>query len=174
MESYLLELALRWAHILAAITAVGGSVFARYALVPVLATLPEDQRRELHESIRARWAPFVHASIAVLLLTGFYNFLVVIGPKNVGRDYHMIFGIKFLLAIALFGLASVLMGRSARAQKMRANAKTWLLVNVSLAVMIVCLSGILRSLPHKPRETAPAAPAVKMPSESPAPGKTEK
>ena len=150
-----LELVLRWAHILAAITAMGGTIFARFAVVPVLAGLPEEQRRTLHEAIRARWAKFVHGSIAVLLATGLYNFMFVIRAKfTLPPAYHMIFGIKFLVAMILFFFASVLFGRSALAQKFRQNAKLWLTVNLALATTIVCLSGYLRALPHTPKAPA--------------------
>ena len=40
----LLSLVFRWLHILAAITAVGGTIFARAVVFPTLDTLPGDQR----------------------------------------------------------------------------------------------------------------------------------
>jgi len=154
----ILALVFRWLHVLAAITAAGGAIFARFAVLPALEGLPEEQRRNLHEAIRGRWAKFVHASILILLVTGLYNFMVVIGPKNVVPQYHMVFGIKFVLALVLFALASILMGRSSTAQKLRQNARTWLTVNVVLAVAIVCMSGYLRSIPRKPTIEAQPAP----------------
>ena len=169
----ILALAFRWAHILAAITGLGGAIFIRYALTPVLAALPDDQRRSLHEAIRSRWAKFVHMSIGVLLLTGLYNFMVVIGPKNVPPGYHMIFGIKFLLALGVFFTASILVGRSGAAQRARENAKTWLLLNIGMAITIVCLSGYLRllrdSVPAK--KLAPPASAAQSTTESATPAK---
>lgn len=155
----MLALAFRWAHILAAITGLGGAIFIRYALTPVLATLPDDQRRSLHEAIRSRWAKFVHLSIGLLLITGLYNFMVVIGPSNVPKIYHMIFGIKFLLALGVFFTASILVGRSGAAQKARQNPRMWLLLNISLAVSIVCLSGYLRMLRDSHRVVPVVEPA---------------
>ncbi len=165
----LVALAFRWAHILAAITGLGGAIFIRYALAPVLANLPDEQRRNLHEAIRTRWAKFVHLSIAVLLITGLYNFMVVIGPKNVPPGYHMIFGIKFLLALGVFFTASILIGRSAAAQRARENPKVWLLANIGMAITIVCLSGYLRFLRDTVGPKAAAAQKVVEPATPAAP-----
>ena len=98
----------RWIHILAAITAVGGTIFMRMALVPSVPVLSEEQRKLLHEQVRSRWVKFVMGAILFLLLSGFYNFFRRI---NVGFDadykrlYNMLFGIKFLLALVIFFVA---------------------------------------------------------------------
>ena len=156
MDAYV-ELALRWLHILAAITAVGGTIFSRFALLPAASALPEEQRRSLLDGVRKHWAKFVHASIAFLLISGLYNYLLVVKAKyDVAKPYDMLFGIKFLLAMALFAIASMLMGRSPAAQKLRQNARLWLNVNVVLALAIVGISGYMRSIPHVPKAAAQA------------------
>lgn len=140
----------RWMHILAAITAVGGTFFLRWALLPTVAELPADQQKVVHDGIRARWAIPVHASIGFLLLSGFYNFIFRSLPSHQGDGlYHGLFGIKFLLALAIFFIATMLVGRSAAAQRFRQNRRFWLNVNVALAIAVVCISGVLRSLPVK-------------------------
>src|SRR5262245_9867282 len=95
----------RWAHILAAITAVGGTIFIRYALLPSVAALSDPERRALLESLRARWSKAVMISIALLLASGLYNFIVInrgLGGGNAAMQgikpmYHALFGVKFLL-----------------------------------------------------------------------------
>src|SRR5262245_25697921 len=142
----------RWAHILAAITAVGGTIFIRYALLPALAAFPDAERRALHESLRARWSKAVMVSIALLLASGLYNFIMINRSLGAGNEamqgmkpmYHALFGVKFLLAVGIFFIASALVGRSAAFEKVRANARLWATVNVSLAVVLVCLSGFMR------------------------------
>jgi uncharacterized membrane protein len=149
---FAVELISRWLHILAAITAVGGTIFIRYALLPTLATLPDEQRRALHESLRARWSKAVMVSILFLLASGLYNFFVINGRLKSGNEamqdmrstYHVLFGVKFLLGLGIFFIASALVGRSAAFEKVRANAKLWATVNVSLAIVLVCLSGFMR------------------------------
>jgi hypothetical protein len=65
--------------------------------------------------------------------------------------YHPVFGIKFLLAFAVFFLASALTGTGKATQRFRDNRRYWLTVNMVLAILIVCLSGIMRraELPRK-------------------------
>ncbi len=142
----------RWAHILAAITAVGGTIYVRYALLPSVATLPDEQRRTLVEALRSRWSKAVMISIVFLLASGLYNFIVIARSLNTSGEamqgikpmYHALFGVKFLLALGIFFIASALVGRSAAFEKVRANAKRWATVNVVLAVVLVCLSGYMR------------------------------
>jgi hypothetical protein len=71
----------------------------------------------------------------------------------------MVFGIKFLLALAIFALASLLAGRTAAAEALRKNARMWLNLNILLAVLVVCLSGVLRTAARTPKEAAPAPAA---------------
>ena len=69
-------LVLRWAHILAAVIAVGGLAFARFGLLPALVDFDEETRAKIHESIRRRWLPWVIGAITVLLASGLANFLL--------------------------------------------------------------------------------------------------
>lgn len=150
--TFLIALVSRWLHVLAAITAVGGTIFIRFALLPALATLPEEQRRSLHDTLRQRWSKAVMASIFFLLASGIYNFIMINRGLGAGSEamremkslYHMLFGAKFLLGLGIFFIASALVGRSAAFDKLRANAKQWATINVVLAVILVCLSGYMR------------------------------
>lgn len=149
----------RWMHLLAAITAVGGTFFMRWALVPTVAELPADEQKVVHAGIRARWAIPVHASIAFLLLSGFYTFIFRSLRLHEGDGlYHGLFGTKFLLALAIFFIASMLVGRSPAAERFRVRRRMWLTVNVWLAIAVVCISGVLRFLPE-----------TSVPAENPAP-----
>ncbi len=162
MEIDFLGVVLRWMHILAAITAVGGTIFSRVALLPAASGLPEEPRRALLEGIRSRWSKFVAGAILFLLVSGLWNFMQMERAYKLGALYHALFGIKFLLAFAIFFLASVLNGRSALAQKVRANARCWLTVNMTMAILVVCISGVLRGLPHPPKIAAAPAAAVSL------------
>lgn len=154
---FVVHLVARWLHILAAITAVGGTIFARSVVVPALDELPEAQRSSLHAAMRRRWSKVVAASIGFLLLSGFYNFAFTVVDYRVPKWYHMVFGIKFLLALVIFMVASLLAGKTSAADKLRKNLKFWLNLNIVLAVIVVCLSGVLRTAVRTPK-AAPAAP----------------
>lgn len=160
-----LVLILRFFHIMAAITAIGGAIFQYFALAPSLGAISDDhQRQQLRERMRSRWAKFVHLSIALLLVTGAINFvLLALPPKVEPMPYHAIFGVKFLLALLVFFIASALIGKSEGFARMRQAARKWLGIVVLLAAVIVILSGLLNQVRtgSKPAEDAtPTAPAT--------------
>lgn len=158
MDLDVVELVFRWMHVLAAIVAVGGIIFQRFMVLPALDELPEAEQARVADVIRGRWAMWVRAAIAFLLISGLYNFLFVAHRRyELPPLYHALFGIKFLLALVIFTLASFLTGRSGVAQRFVAAARFWLTVNLVLAVAVVGISGVLRGLPRQPKTVEPAA-----------------
>jgi putative copper export protein len=109
-----------------------------------------------------RDASYVHLSIGFLLLSGFYTFINYLRGYQFpeGSKYHMLFGIKFLLALAIFFIASMLVGRSEASTRFRQRREFWLTLNVVLAVVLVCISGILRFLPRTPKTPAEPTPVT--------------
>ena len=53
-------------------------------------------------------------------------------------------GTKIILAFVVFFLSSALVGRSSAFEWMRSNIKTWLLVTISLAALIIAISGFVK------------------------------
>ena len=150
-------LLLRWAHVLAAIVALGGLLFARFAVVPAAEELDRDSADRLHAGIRRRWLPWVIGAITLLLASGLTNSILLMrrvkdAPELWGGDwmrqtgYHALFGVKFLLALAVFYLASGLVGRGAGTQWIRDGRRQWLSVAVGLGVAAVLISGWMRQL----------------------------
>jgi uncharacterized membrane protein len=148
---YLLMLVVRWLHILAAALALGVPWYVRLVLMPAMATLDEEQRARFQEALTKRWRMIVHLLILVFLATGFYTFLVVARWKAFDPEdrkwYHMIFGVKFLIALAMFTISSGLAGRSKLFAPMRQTGHLWLGVLLLLGLLIVALSGVLRFMP---------------------------
>ena len=144
----------RWIHLASAIVAVGGAVFMLFALLPAAkSTLTDEVHERLREAVRARWAKFVHASIALLLITGAINFAILaLPPKIKALPYHPVFGIKLLAAFAVFFIASALMSKGPGFAVIRAKRAKWLGILLGLGGIIVLLSGILNqvrtSQPH--------------------------
>jgi uncharacterized membrane protein len=162
-----LTFVLRWFHLVAAITAVGGTIFMRFALVPSIGVVSDEQRKLLYEQIRRRWAILVMASIAFLLISGVWNFVSFMHEAKSELPeweawrhsymmlYNALFGIKFLLAMVIFFIASALAGRSAGTQKIRDRAVYAMTLNLVLALIVVALAGIMR-LTH----TGPTPPST--------------
>ena len=143
------QLISRWLHVLGAAALLGGAIFTRFALIPAAkSALSDDAHEKLRAALRSRWSKLVGALIGVLLLTGFYNYIVYGVPAHKGQGlYHMLMGIKIILAFAVFFLASILVGRTSLAQKFQAKASTWLLVTITLGIIIFAIGGFLRFLP---------------------------
>jgi len=138
----------RWVHLASAIVALGGTAFTLFALLPAAkATLTDEVHERLREAIRARWARFVHPCIALLFVTGSINFAILaIPPKVHPIPYHPIFGVKFLAALGVFFLASILVGRGEAFPSIRARRAKWLGVILVLGAIIVMLSGVLEQV----------------------------
>ncbi len=158
-----LTIILRWLHIVAACAALGGTLFIRLALLPSLSVLPADQRTALHQAIRGRWAKVVMGAITLLLVSGLWNYVLNIQlfkQTEAGKmpaAYHIPFGVKFLLALVVFFIASALVGRSAAFEKIRQNAKFWLTLNLVLLLVIATISNVLRGTHVYPKDYKPTA-----------------
>jgi uncharacterized membrane protein len=165
----IVNLVSRWLHILTAITAVGGTIFARAVVFPTLEGLPSEQRGALHAAMRVRWSKIVAAAILFLLLSGLYNVAVTTIRFTLPRWYHPLFGVKFMLALVIFMVASLLTGKTTAAEEMRKHAKFWLNLNIVLAVLVVGISGVLRTAQKTPKHQPDSAPApvVEQPAEGP-------
>ncbi len=90
---------LRWLHIASMTTLLGGIVFWRLVLARAGV---DDTRGAFTERIAAAFRPLVFASIAGLVLSGSINYLAAPGHT---KFYHMLFGIKFLLALHVFAVS---------------------------------------------------------------------
>ena len=144
----------RFLHIGTAIVLLGGSIYVRYVLMPAAAELPDAEHQALRGRLKARWKKVVMAGITLLLITGFFNYLQVTAPAHKGQGiYHMLMGIKILIALAVFFLASVLTGRSPKFEPMRQQPARWLTLLILLAAIVVGLGSVLKVA------VPPAAPA---------------
>jgi uncharacterized membrane protein len=136
-----ISLVMRWMHVLAAIALMGGAIFMRFGLHPSLAALGEDQQKALKAAVRGRWSKWVMGASAFLLISGAVNFALFMTRYNLEKPYHMVIGIKMLIALAVLFIAATLVGRSANAEKFREKAVMWLNINLLLATIVVCLGG---------------------------------
>ena len=103
----IIALVSRWTHIFAAAVVVGGFAFWRFVVYPAMSTLAEADQTKMRERIAANLRPWALTSIVLLVLSGSYNFFRVVS-SGVDTTYHMAFGLKFLLALHVFGMLFVL------------------------------------------------------------------
>jgi uncharacterized membrane protein len=156
----ILDVLSRWVHVGTSVVLVGGSVFMRYVLMPAAgASLGDAEHEALRGHLVARWKKYVMIGIALLLVSGLYNYIKVAIPQHKGDGlYHGLMGTKILLGIAVFFLASVLTGRSPKFEGLRQNRGKWLSVLILLSAIVIALGGVLKvAVPGtRPAEAAPA------------------
>jgi hypothetical protein len=148
-----LDIALRWIHILSAITLVGGVFFMKFALLPGLATLSADQQKSTATAVRKFWSKCVMATSGLLLISGLVNVARIMSTygSNFDGPYHALLGVKILLALGVFWISAVLSGRSSTAEKFRQKESTWLSLNVVLAIAVVCVAGYMKTIDRTPK-----------------------
>lgn len=147
MELDWLVVVLRWLHLIAAVLLAGGILFWCCVLRPAASELDEAAGTALRQRVAARFSKIVMLAILLLLVSGLINFIRI--NRSLPADankmfYHSLFGIKFLLGLVVFFLASALTGRSPAFEKLRANGKTWLGVTSTLVVAVILISGVMR------------------------------
>ena len=141
---------MRWLHVVAAVAGVGGTLMLRFVLLPVLEQLPNGA--ETLAKVRPGFKRLIHSSLGILILTGFYNYLALVIPKvrllrESGADqlaaYHPVMGVKIILSLALFAIATMLL---MPVPAMHEKRKSWLTVNAVLGLTIMLLAAFLRRL----------------------------
>ena len=156
----LVDVLSRWTHVGTAIVILGGSVFLRYVLMPSARVLEANQHDQLRDQLMSRWKKFVMIGIALFLVSGFYNYFRAMPVHKGDKLYHPLIGTKILLSLGVFFLASVLVGRSPKFEKMREQRGKWLAVTILLSALVVGMGGAAKVLcPPK------APPAVEQTSD---------
>ena len=146
----------RFVHIGTVIVLVGGSFFMRFVLMPAAERLSDSEHAALRERVMDCWRKIVHAGIALILISGVYNLIRTLKSYDVDAIYHSLFGIKFLLALAVFFLASAMVGRSSALEAIRQNRKKWLGIAILFAAIIVAISAYLKVKPKTLKSDVPA------------------
>lgn len=140
-----LDIASRFLHILFAAWAVGSLIYARYVLSPAVQAMAAEERARLLGRLSERLRPLALTSIALLLITGLYNFYRIY-QAGVAPGYHMAFGIKFLLALHVFGMLYVLSKPPSGDPRRDAKRPRLALGALISGLIILALGAYLRTL----------------------------
>ncbi|MEM8946413.1 MAG: hypothetical protein AAGD11_14670 [Planctomycetota bacterium] len=141
---YFIALVSRVLHILSAVILVGGLFYIRSVLAPSGVEACFAGRRQI-------WAKWVGMSTLFLLISGIYNLISIIKQAKAAEvdlppAYHMLFGIKFLLALLVMFVAAILAGKTDAAERFRGNMRKWLNIGWLAAMSIIVIGAILRTL----------------------------
>jgi putative copper export protein len=151
---YWVKLASRVFHTSFGAILLGGMVYLRLMFAHSAESSPNSALLCFNDR-RALWARCVALATVALLASGLYNYIFVIRVdyERLPSAYHMLFGIKFLLAFPVFFIAAAIAGRKPLADKMRQKMRFWLNVGIALTVSIFILGAVMRSFPKTPKTT---------------------
>ena len=94
------------------------------------------------------WRKIVGITILLLLLSGFANYYFVLkdttGRLDNTKLYHPLIGVKMILAMVVFFLASALSGRAKGLEGLRKKSGFWMGLNLTLAAIIIAIAGYLK------------------------------
>jgi uncharacterized membrane protein len=151
---YWLLLTSRVLHILGAIVLVGGLFYLRMVIAPTVSAAQKPTTDAWFGGRRAAWAMWVGIAALLLIVTGLFNYFEIAKANDLVASYHMMAGIKMLVALVLIFFASLLAGRSALADQLREKMRFWLSVCLLIGIFTVILGSMLRSYPHTPNALA--------------------
>jgi putative copper export protein len=116
-----LGMIMRWLHLSSVATLIGGILYGRLVMLPSSAAVAPDAREALADRAAMTFRPWVLAAICGLVCSGVYNILTHPGHRP---TYHVLFGIKLLLALHVFALALLIArpGNPRRARMMTGAA----------------------------------------------------
>jgi putative copper export protein len=147
-------LILRVLHILGATIIVGGLFYLRVVAVPQSSAGTSEA---LFGRRRGKWAMTIGIASLFLLVSGLVNYISWNRTYELPGSYHALFGVKFLLGIAVMFFAAILAGRTAIADRMREKTMLWLNVALALSLAILIVGAVMRSYPRTPKGAAPRA-----------------
>ena len=137
MPPDILSVIMRWLHLSSMATLLGGMLYWRLVLTPASEALSPETREALGDKAASAFSPMVFASIAGLLISGVFKYLTSPGHQPI---YHMLFGIKMLLALHVFAVA-IMIVRPGNPRRARMLTGT-----VISGLIIVFLSNWLRHI----------------------------
>jgi len=148
VSDLVLHILFRYLHISAVILFLGGVVYARQVLSPILSGLPEDLRMQAAAGAQLRYRATLYTLLGLIVVSGLYNFLSYDGPKH-GQTYQIWFGIKILL-VAHILTSAILWTTSPYGDVTVGGKSKRRLAGIGVSGLIVVLiSAYLRSLSQR-------------------------
>ena len=133
----ILAVVMRWLHISAMATLIGGALFARFVAAHAIGMMNPENGEAMWEDVARHFKPVVYAAVAALTVSGIYNILAHPGHS---LTYHILLGVKLLLVLHVFAvmLLAVQPANKRRARMMAGAAISGL--------VIIAISAYLRRI----------------------------
>ena len=118
MDGYdVLRAVVRWIHVVASVTWIGGSIFYLSALRPALGKASPESRRAVETAVNQHFRDAVDLSIIALIVTGVIITFDRVSQANLTALYFIVLGLKLTAFVSMLYLARQLgtrMGRLSR------------------------------------------------------------
>ncbi len=125
---------MRWLHIASAAALAGGMLYGWLVLSPAAGALAADLREQMMRHTAHRFRPLAYAAIPASLVSGIYNVLSAHGHTP---RYHVLLGVKILLAFHVFAAAMIVgTGKAKHVPRTMAGAAVSGFVIVAIAAYL--------------------------------------
>jgi uncharacterized membrane protein len=132
-----LDILMRYLHIVAACLAVGGAFFIRFLLPVGTRDLDAENKDFVFLRSRRAFKMVVHSSILAFLVSGIYNSIKLF-PQYKGL--HGLWGTHILLGLVIFAISIVLL----KGVEPPRSHKTWMKANVVLMLLAILVASSLK------------------------------
>lgn len=150
-----LDVLMRYLHVLAACLAVGGAFFIRF-IVPVGARdLDAEKKQVVLLRTRRAFKMLVHPAIFALIVSGAYNAFKLWPQYKVNQQLlHGLWGTHVLLALTIFTISIILL----RGVGPPRNHQHWMKLNLVLMFVVILVASTLKWARER-ENRAPMPPA---------------
>lgn len=128
---------MRWLHFSSMATLIGGLLYGRMVMIPAIGSVAPEATDVLNAKAAGAYRPLVLAAVCGLIVSGMYNILT--NPGHTAM-YHMLLGIKLLLALHVFTVAFLI---TAPHNPRRARMMTGTVIS---GLIILAISAYLRRI----------------------------
>ncbi len=161
----ILDILMRYLHVVAACLAVGGAFFIRF-LLPV-GTRDLDAENKDFVLLRSRRAfkMVVHPAMLAFIVSGVYNSIRLFPQYKANPPMlHSLWGTHILIALVIFAVSIVLL----KGVEPPRNHRTWMKVNVVLMLVAILVASSLKwAREHENPRVAPGMSTRAIPNATP-------
>ncbi len=129
----------KFLHVASAGIVFGGVAVTLWALMPALGGVDPQAAASLSDLVGRRFRWMIWTAIVLLLATGIWMLVLVFTTASPRVPYHMILGIKIILALAIFVIALGITLPMKALEGMRRNRRRWMIINIHLMVIVFFL-----------------------------------
>jgi uncharacterized membrane protein len=136
-----LDILMRYLHVVTACLAVGGAFFIRFLLPIGTRDLEAEAKDFVLLRSRRAFKMVVHPAMLAFIVSGVYNSWRLFPQYKVNPPMlHSLWGTHILIALVIFGISIILL----KGVEPPRNHRTWMKVNVALMFVVILVASSLK------------------------------